>query len=160
MNFNFFKKKETVNPQASSSQEKFPDNETLNTINPEKDAAVQGLEKEIQDIASLSQSDLIENISDPEKREQLANKLELLAKVGETLKDYWPSIVTGLLALTSLVIAIRADNEGGDLANSAVMSAQKLGSMIGSAVATLGGLISIGLASWKNTFKEYPQIEK
>lgn len=152
------KKHDSATPEHNTLEQS-PKNEDLEGMSPERLAAVQELEGEIKEITSLNEGDLVEEISDPEKRKELADKLDVLAKVGETLKDYWPAIVTGVASLASLAVAMKFSADGGDLANSAVMSTQKIGAMVASAAAVLAGALSTGIATWKSHFKENPQVE-
>lgn len=141
MNFNFFKKSENTTPSIEVATNDMELEATQEEeISPERIEALKELDNQILEIASLKESDLVEEISDPEKRESLGGKLTTLSKITDILKEYAPAIATTAVALGAVVFAIT--NMETDTANSAVMSAEKMGQMISSSVAAVAGVIS------------------
>lgn len=125
------------------------ENSAETEISPERIEALKGLENEIQEIAKLGENDLVETIESPEKKEALANKLSLLAKVGDVLKEQWPAIATSVIALAGIAVSLDAGNDwaaqhGSQLADSAYMGVEKITSMIGGAVSAFG-IVATGL---------------
>lgn len=118
-------------------------------ISPERIEALKGLENEIQEIAKLGENDLVEAIESPEQKEVLSEKLTLLAKVGDILKEQWPAIAASAIALAGIAVSLDASNDwaaqhGSQLADSAYMGVEKITSLVASTVSAFG-LVATGL---------------
>jgi hypothetical protein len=154
MNLNFFKNKEqktnspveeiknTTEVEASQEEE----------ISPERIEALKEFDKEAIEIASLKESDLKENIENPEEREALGDKLSTLAKIAETLKNHAPEIAIAATGLAA--IAFGFSHSTADMADSAVMSTEKISVMIASSIGAVSAVFSTLLWNYKNFSKE------
>ncbi len=158
MNFNFFKKQETVKPQETNPAEEIKNTTELENsqeeeISPERVEALKEYETEVKEIASLKESDLKDEIENPEERVALGEKLSLLQKISETVKDHAPELAIAAAGIGALAIALTQEGNL-DLANSAVMSAEKVTSMIASSVTAFAAVFSGLLWNYKNFNKE------
>jgi hypothetical protein len=158
MNFNFFKKHEAVSSQETNPTEEIknttePETSPEEEISPERVEALTEYENTVKEIASLKESDLKDEIENPEERIALSEKLTLLQKISETVKDHAPELAIAAVGLGSLAIGL-AQEGNLDLANSAVMSAEKITAMVASAVTAFSAVFSSILWSYKNYTKE------
>lgn len=118
-------------------------------ISQERVDALKNAEQEIQEIAQLTENDLVEVIDSPEKKKALSEKLTLLAKVGDVLKEQWPAIAASVVALAGIAVSLDAGNDwaaqhGTQLVDSAYMGVEKITSMIGGVVSGFG-IVATGL---------------
>jgi len=157
MNFNFFKKAEAANNNPieeiknTTEIEASPEEE----ISPERVEALKEYENEVKEIASLKESDLKDEIENPEERVALGEKLSLLQKISETLKDHAPELAIAAVGIGAFALALAQDPHGNlDLANSAIMSTEKVTSMIASSVTAFATVFSGLLWNYKNFNKE------
>lgn len=116
MNFNIFKKKEN---SASESQELQKEESVIENeaameeqedeMSPERIEALKELDEVTTEIASLKESDLVEDITDPEKRKELKDKVSTLSKIAEKIKAVAPEVVSAAVALGGLVLMLEGN---------------------------------------------------
>lgn len=116
MNFNIFKKKEN---SASESQELQKEESVIENeaaieekedeMSPERIEALKELDEMTAEIASLKESDLVEDITDPEKRKELKDKVSTLSKIAEKIKAMAPEVVSAAVALGGVVLMLEGN---------------------------------------------------
>jgi len=135
--------KNTTEIEASQEEE----------ISPERVEAVKEFDKEAVEINSLQQGNLKDSIENPEEREALGDKLSTLAKIAETLKDHAPEIAIAAAGLAALAFSLT--HSTAEMADSAIMSADKIAVTISSAVGAVAAVFSTLLWSYKKFSKGY-----
>ena len=158
MNFNFFKKQETVKSQETNPAEEIKNTTELENsqeeeISPERIEALQEFDNEFKEIVSLKEEDLKDSIENPEEKEDLKDKLSTLSKISEILKDHYPEIALAATGIASAIIALNFDVE----LDAVTMSAGKVTGAIATSVAAIAAVFSPLLYSWKKFNKEQDQ---
>jgi len=89
---------------ADNKQEEFKGEISL-----ERKEALEGLDVEVSKITQLIDSGaLIDQIDSIEDKQEFSKKLEILVKIGEIVKENYPTITTALLSIGAFIASIES----------------------------------------------------
>lgn len=156
MNFNIFKKQEApknenlaeevVNTaEVEASQEEEMSAERLNEL--------KECDKEVAALATITEAEVEQALSNPETAEALGKKMSTLNKVVETLKDYAPAILGGAAAIAGIA-ALSDMNVTEAMWNSGGYQAEKNQYILTMFPTVIAGLFSIATGLTANKIKE------